>query len=315
MNQIVGERPSHEVPPSLGTTQPHSEERSTPRTMSARPMAQSAAPMRSRCGRSLDRRVLDAAREDEKDDDDDDLADEHVAPGGVGGDEAADERPDGDRHRGRRGDEAVGLRPGLDREVAGHQRDDRRHDQRGADALEERPADDEDREARRERRGQRAGGVDDAADGEGAAAADDAADLAAGDHQAGHHQRVQGDGRLDAGDRGAHVLGHGGDRDVHDRAVQRHDELAGRQHEEDEAGGCRGYRLGAVLARRRPPPVAPAVVFSAISSPSQDSRRPAQCHPTVRAAQCTGAQRGQAALPNSLRTSRSGIASQMAMSR
>ena len=207
--------------------------------------------MRSRCGRFSTGASLTRRAKTEEDDDDDDLADKDVAPGGVGGDEAAYELPDGDRHRGRRGDEAVGLRSGLGLEVAGHQRDDRRHDQRGADALEERPADDEDQEARRERCGQRAGGVDDAADGEGATAADDAADLAAGDHQAGHHQRVQGDGRLDAGDGGSDVLGHGGHRDVHDRAVQRHDELAGRQHEEDEARGCRGHRLGAVLARRR----------------------------------------------------------------
>ena len=30
ISQIVGDSPSHEVPPSFGTTQPHSDERSTP---------------------------------------------------------------------------------------------------------------------------------------------------------------------------------------------------------------------------------------------------------------------------------------------
>ena len=192
-----------------------------------------------------DRRVGGAPRQQEDGDVDDDLAGEDVAPGEVGGHEAADHRPDGDGDRRRGEDEAVGLGPRRGREVAGHEGDDGRHDEHGADALEERPADDQHREVGRDRRGRRAAAVDDAADREGALEADDAADLAAQHHEAGHDQRVEGDRRLDAGDRGADVLGDGGDGDVHHRHVEGHEELAGGEREEDEAGagGRRGGRL------------------------------------------------------------------------
>ena len=92
-------------------------------------------------------------------------------------DEPADQRTGRDRDRARRGDEAVGAGRSFGGEVRRDQRDDRRHDQRGADALEERPAEDEDGEVRSERGGERARGVDDAADREGAPPADDAPTL------------------------------------------------------------------------------------------------------------------------------------------
>ena len=63
------------------------------------------------------------------------------------------------------------------------ERDDRGQDQRRADALEERPAEQQDRQVRRERGRQRAAAVDHAADREGALAPDQRADLRAGDHQ------------------------------------------------------------------------------------------------------------------------------------
>ena len=69
------------------------------------------------------------------------------------------------------------------------------------------------------------------------------AELSAGDHQRGHDQRVQGDRRLDPGDRGAQVGRHGGHRHVHHRAVQRHQELAARKYGQDQTGaGLRGRR-------------------------------------------------------------------------
>ena len=124
-----------------------------------------------------------------------------------------------------RGDQAVGAGPFGAAEVGGDERDDRRQDQRGADALQDRPADHQHRQVRRERGGERAAAVDHAADREGALAADDLADLAAGDHERRHHQRVEGDRRLDPGHGRADVLGDGRDRDVHHRAVEHHQEL------------------------------------------------------------------------------------------
>ncbi len=51
----------------------------------------------------------------------------------------------------------------------------------------------------------------------------------------GHHQRVERDRRLDAGDRRADVLGDGGDGRVHDRRVEGHDELPGSQRQQHHA--------------------------------------------------------------------------------
>ena len=108
------------------------------------------------------------------------------------------ERADRDGDRARRRDEPVGRGPPLGREVAGDERDDRRQDQRRADALEERPAEEQDRQVLRERGRERAAAVDHAADRERALAADHRADLRAGDHQRRHHERVRGDRALDA---------------------------------------------------------------------------------------------------------------------
>ena len=50
-----------------------------------------------------------------------------------------------------------------------------------------------------------------------------------------HHQRVEGDRRLDAGDRRAHVLGDGRDRHVHHRGVEHHQELAGAERHQHQS--------------------------------------------------------------------------------
>ena len=116
-----------------------------------------------------------AAGEDENRQHDHDLAREHPAPREVGGEQAADDRADPDRDRGRSGDQPVGARPFVDSEVHRHQRDDRRQDQHRPDALKAGPPEQQHPEARRDRRDERAAAVDHAADREGALAADDLA--------------------------------------------------------------------------------------------------------------------------------------------
>ena len=181
---------------------------------------------------------------------DDDLAREHPAPGEVRRAEAADQWPDRDRDGARRSDEAVRGRAARLGEVAGDERDDRRQDQRGADALEEGPADQQDGEARRQRRRQRPCAVDHAADRERPLAADDRPDLGAGDHQRRHHERVGGDRALDPGHGRSDVLGDRRDRDVHDAAVQRHQELRRREGQENELRAAAGL-LGGLSRRDR----------------------------------------------------------------
>ena len=154
ISQIVGERSTQDGPPGFGWIQPQSVERSTPKTSAPSPSADSTAPTTSSCGRFSAGASAILRREDEDDRDDHDLAGEHPAPGEVGRAEAADQRPDRDGDRAGRSDEAVGGRAALPGS-SGDECDDRRQDQRRTDALEERPADQEDGQARRHRRRQR----------------------------------------------------------------------------------------------------------------------------------------------------------------
>ena len=78
------------------------------------------------------RRVGGAAVEQEDHADDQDLADEHVAPRPVGGEQPADQRAERDRDRATRSDDAVGAWPLGLHEVRRHQRHDRGHHQRRA---------------------------------------------------------------------------------------------------------------------------------------------------------------------------------------
>ena len=52
ISQMVGERPAHEGPSTVGWIQPHSADRRTPKTRAPRPSAESTAPTTSSCGRS-----------------------------------------------------------------------------------------------------------------------------------------------------------------------------------------------------------------------------------------------------------------------
>ena len=101
---------------------------------------------------------------------------------------------------------AVGDRPLAAAVGAGDEGDHRRQDQRGADPLEDRPAEHQRGDAPGGGGQARADRVDARADREDAAAAEDVAELAAGQHQPGHHQRVEGDHRLDRRHRGVEVF-------------------------------------------------------------------------------------------------------------
>ncbi len=167
MNQNVSESPNRDVAPSLGRTR-----------APLRRLEHAQDEEGESCGPDHDadhvevrallhRGVGGAACQHEDGEHDQHFAGEDVAPGEVGGHEAADHRAHGDRDRAGGGDESVGPRPSVRREVAGHQRDDGRHDQHGAEALEEGPADDEHRKVGRQRGRHRPATVDDAAQGEG----------------------------------------------------------------------------------------------------------------------------------------------------
>ena len=187
----------------------------------------------------LDRRVRDPPGEQKDREHDDDLAGEDPAPREIRRAETADQGPDRDGDGACRGHQPVGGGPPFRREVPGDERDDRGHDQRRADPLQERPAEEQHGQARSDRGRERAAAVDDAPDREGPLAADDGSDLGAGEHQRRHHERVGGDRALNPGHGRAHVLRHGRDRDVHHRAVERHQELPGSQRQEDEHGTAR----------------------------------------------------------------------------
>ena len=177
---------------------------------------------RSRTG---PRRLPDQPHAEQDADHDDDLAGEDHAPAQLRRRPAAEDRPDGDPGAGDAAEHAVGEGPILAFEVGGDQGDHRRHHQRGADPLEDRPAEHQARDAPGGRRERRAAAVDAEPDREDASPSHDVAQLAAGEHQPRHHQRVERDHDLDRGHRGVEVLDELGDRDVHHRLVEDHQEL------------------------------------------------------------------------------------------
>ena len=242
ISTIVGDSPRIAGAPGFGKTHPHALERSIPKTASPSPVAESTAPTRSRwvrdstgasCTRRASTRIIATITN---------LTDENPPPREVRGGDPADQWAERHRDRPGRHNQAVGARPALGREVARDERDDRGKDQGRADPLQERPPDDEDREVRRDRRREGPSAVDHAPDRERALASDQRPDLAPRDHEHRHHERVERDRRLDARDRGADVLGDRRDRDVHDRAVEGHQELARREREQDEPGLLRSRR-------------------------------------------------------------------------
>ncbi len=193
-------------------------------------------PVEARCA-SLPFGLADQFRPEQDSDRDDHLADEDQPPGEVGGHPSTEDRADRDAGAGDPAEDAVGDRSVRSLVVAGDQRDHRRQDQRRADPLQDRPAE--------RQRGHAPGGggqprpdaVDAEADREGPSPPPDVAELAAGQHQPRHHQRVEGDHRLDRRHRGVEVVDQLGDRDVHHGLIEHHQELGGRQDREDSPLG------------------------------------------------------------------------------
>ena len=197
----------------------------------------------------LHRSVRHAAGEQEDADPDQHLAREHPPPRGVRGRQTADQGTDGDRDRAGGADQPVGPGPALGWEVPRHERHDRRHDERRPDPLEDRPSEEQHREVRREGGRQRSRAIDREPEDERSLATDDRADLPTRDHQHRHDEGVEDDRALDPRDRRAEVLRHRGDRDVHDRAVERHQELTGAERQQDDPGPGRGRRRRVGRAR------------------------------------------------------------------
>ena len=181
-------------------------------------------------GRVLERgRLHEPVPEQQDRGDDHDLAGEDVAPAELGGDPAADQRPGRDGRPGHPAHDAERERALLSRVGRGDQRDDRGHDQRRADSLDQGPADQEHGEVRAQRGGERAQPVDGQPDRERPVAPDDVTELRSREHQRGHHERVGGDRQLNARDRRVQVRDDLRDRHVHDAAVEHHHELGRRE--------------------------------------------------------------------------------------
>ena len=111
---------------------------------------------------------------------------------------------------------------------------DRRDQQRGANALEHRVAEDQHPEVRRDRADQGADAVQHQAPGEAPLAAPAVGQLAARDHEDGHDQQEQRDRGLDALDGRVQVIADVRDHHVHVRAREAADEL-GEGQRKDEA--------------------------------------------------------------------------------
>ena len=161
------------------------------------------------------RNVVNEPDPGEHDRDDHDLPEEAHAPGEVGRDEAAEKRPDGGGDRGGGADERVRLplhRPG---EVPVDEGLHRREQQRGPEAADDRPEDEDRHEALRQGHRQRAERVAAQTEHVGALPADQVADLASDQDERGRNERFGRDRRLDAAGRRVEVAHDRRDRDVH----------------------------------------------------------------------------------------------------
>src|SRR5262249_5925334 len=146
--------------------------------------------------------VANQADVDEDDGDDRRLQSEGDPPGEIGGDEAAEERTDRGGNRGGGADEGIDPALGLALEVAVDEGLHRRQEQRGAGAADERPEDDDRRQALGEHHRHGTDRVADQPQHVGAPAADQVSDLAADQDERRRDQRLQGDGGLDPADGG-----------------------------------------------------------------------------------------------------------------
>ena len=149
--------------------------------------------------------VPDQPDPEQDDADDDELEGEPDAPRQEGGDEPAEERPDGRGDRGRGADERVDPLLGRALEVAVDERLHRRQQERGAQAAEDRPEDDDREEVLGQHHREGADRVAEQTQHVGALAADEVADLAADEDERRRDERLERDRRLDAADRRAEV--------------------------------------------------------------------------------------------------------------
>ena len=198
------------------------------------------------------------------------LADEHDPPRQYGRRPPAHDGADRDPRTSDPTDDRVGcLAPGPG-EVAGNQRRERRKDQRRADALEHRPPDGEHSYRLGQRGQRRATGVDDQSDDERPTAADHVADLGPGEDEHGHDQAVEGDDRLDRGDRSMEVVDQRADRDVHHGLVQHHEELRRGHGDECQPALVRRGVVHVPLGAARSHPE--RVVFESLGDPASSAR-------------------------------------------
>ena len=190
---------------------------------------------------SLHRR--DDPQEQQDDEDHDRLGREHVAPGVLGRHPATDEGPRRHRRAADAAEDPVGDRPLLALVGRGRQRCDGRDHQDRSQALDQRPAEEEDGQVRRHGGDEGPGPVDEQADREGPLGPPPFAELPADQHQGRHHQGVQRDRGLQADDGGVQVRDDLGDGHVHHGGVQHHDELRGGQQADHAPPGLgRGRR-------------------------------------------------------------------------
>ncbi len=220
-----------------------------------------AHPVQLRLG-ALTVRLRQQPRAQQDRDRDEYLADEHHPPAQLGGGPAAEDGADCDPGAGDAAQHAVGDRPVGTLVVAGDERNERRQHERRADPLQDRPAQHQGGDAPRRGGQAGAGRVDAHPNHERAPPAEDVSELAAGQHQRGHRQRVERDHRLDRGDGRVEVLDQLGDGHVHHRLIQDHQELRSAQHRQDTplthaailVGAPRsGVALGPSPANARPP--------------------------------------------------------------
>ena len=173
--------------------------------------------------------VLDRPQAAEDDRDHDDLEQEPDAPRQEGGQEAADQRPDGGGDRRRGADQRVGLLLRRALEVAVDQRLHRRQQQRRAEPADDRPEHDDRRQALSERHRQGAQRVAEQTEDEGPLAPDEVADLAPDQDERRRHERLERDRALHAADGRVEVLDDARDRHVHQRRVDDEHEHRHRQ--------------------------------------------------------------------------------------
>ena len=195
--------------------------------------------------------------------DDGQRGDDHVdaerpPPRVVGGEEAADDGTEG-------GGDARGGAPRRERrrpfpalERPGEDGERRRHHQRGTDALDDRLAEDQLADRRRDRRQQRADAEQGQPDDEDPAVPVHVAEPAPDDQQGREGQCIAGDDPLEARQGGVQVAQDRRDRDVEHRVVEHHDEDGqDRNRQCDPAPGVQllgpCHRGARVLTRCRSP--------------------------------------------------------------